>query len=182
MLNNLRAVFFDLDGTLLDTAPDMALALNIQREVHGKEPLPFSEIRPYVSHGAAAMLRVGFGLEPGHKNFDEFRKQYLNIYADNIAVHTELFSGLEELLNTLTESDIAWGIATNKPEFLTIPLLEALNLVIPVMAWSVAIQSNPLNLIPNHSSSQHSRQASSLSNPFMLATPGAILLLVVQLE
>lgn len=50
MLNNLRAVFFDLDGTLLDTAPDMALALNIQREVHGKEPLPFSDIRPYVSH------------------------------------------------------------------------------------------------------------------------------------
>lgn len=128
MLNNLRAVFFDLDGTLLDTAPDMALALNIQREVHGKEPLPFSEIRPYVSHGAAAMLRVGFGLEPGHKDFDEFRKQYLNIYADNIAVHTELFTGLEELLNALTKSDIAWGIATNKPEFLTIPLLEALNL------------------------------------------------------
>lgn len=128
MLNNLRAVFFDLDGTLLDTAPDMALALNIQREVHGKKPIPFSEIRPYVSHGAAAMLRIGFGLETGHKDFDEFRKQYLNIYADNIAVHTELFAGLKELLNTLTESDIAWGIATNKPEFLTIPLLEALNL------------------------------------------------------
>lgn len=128
MLKNLRAVFFDLDGTLLDTAPDMALALNIQREVHGKEPLPFSEIRPYVSHGAAAMLRIGFGLEPGHKDFDEFRKQYLNIYAENIAVHTELFIGLQELLESLNKNNIAWGIATNKPEFLTVPLLEALNL------------------------------------------------------
>ncbi|ACV26309.1 HAD family hydrolase [Kangiella koreensis] len=123
-----RAVFFDLDGTLLDTAPDMALALNIQREVHGKEPLPFSEVRPYVSHGAAAMLRIGFGLEPQHKEFDEFRKQYLNIYADNIAVHTELFNGLQELLEGLHKANIAWGIATNKPEFLTIPLLEALKL------------------------------------------------------
>lgn len=123
-----RAVFFDLDGTLLDTAPDMALALNIQREVHGKEPLPFSEVRPYVSHGAAAMLKIGFGLEPHHKEFDEFRKQYLNIYAENIAVHTELFIGLQELLEDLDKANIAWGIATNKPEFLTIPLLEALKL------------------------------------------------------
>ncbi|MHC9510105.1 HAD-IA family hydrolase [Kangiella sp. M94] len=123
-----RAVFFDLDGTLLDTAPDMALALNIQREVHGKPPLPFSEIRPFVSHGAAAMLRIGFGLEPQHKEFDEFRKQYLNIYAENIAVHTVLFNGLQELLEDLHKANIAWGIATNKPEFLTIPLLEALNL------------------------------------------------------
>ncbi|HEY9030079.1 MAG TPA: HAD-IA family hydrolase [Kangiella sp.] len=123
-----RAVFFDLDGTLLDTAPDMALALNIQREVHGTEPLPFSEVRPYVSHGAAAMLRIGFGLEPQHKEFDQFRKQYLNIYADNIAVHTELFNGLQELLDELNKSNIAWGIATNKPEFLTVPLLEALKL------------------------------------------------------
>lgn len=123
-----RAVFFDLDGTLLDTAPDMALALNIQREVHGKEPLPFSEVRPYVSHGAAAMLRIGFGLEPHHKEFEEFRVQYLNIYADNIAVHTQLFTGLQDLLDTLSNNNIAWGIATNKPEFLTVPLLEALKL------------------------------------------------------
>lgn len=123
-----RAVFFDLDGTLLDTAPDMALALNIQREVHGKKPLPFSEVRPYVSHGAAAMLRIGFGLEPHHKEFEEFRIQYLNIYADNIAVHTQLFTGLQDLLDTLSNNNIAWGIATNKPEFLTVPLLEALKL------------------------------------------------------
>jgi len=127
-MTNLRAVFFDLDGTLLDTAPDMALALNIQREVHGKGPLPFSSIRPYVSHGAAAMLKIGFGLEPQHKGFDEFRKQYLNIYADNIAVHTCLFTGLAELLEKLEQADIAWGIVTNKPEFLTVPLLKALQL------------------------------------------------------
>ncbi|AKE52383.1 HAD-IA family hydrolase [Kangiella geojedonensis] len=124
----IKGILFDLDGTLLDTAPDMALALNIQRELHDLAPLPYSEIRPYVSHGAVAMLRIGFGIGISDANFNAMREQYLHIYSENIAVKTDLFDGLGEFLKELERIGIKWGVVTNKPEFLTIPLLTALNL------------------------------------------------------
>lgn len=128
MKQTITGVLFDLDGTLLDTAPDMALTLNIQRELHELPPLPYSEIRPYVSHGALAMLKIGFGIGNDDKNFEGMRKQYLQIYSDNIAVKTQLFDGLEPILQQLEHQSIKWGIATNKPEFLTKPLLQQLKL------------------------------------------------------
>lgn len=124
----INGVLFDLDGTLLDTAPDMALALNIQRELHDLAPLPYSEIRPYVSHGALAMLRIGFGIDIHDTNFNAMREQYLHIYGENIAVKTRLFDGLSEFLKQLEQKGVQWGIVTNKPEFLTKPLLNALGL------------------------------------------------------
>jgi len=124
----IKGILFDLDGTLLDTAPDMALALNIQRELHDLAPLPYSEIRPYVSHGAIAMLRIGFGININDTNFNAMREQYLHIYGENIAVKTQLFEGLSAFLKQLEKKGIQWGIVTNKPEFLTKPLLNALNL------------------------------------------------------
>ncbi|WP_223669311.1 HAD family hydrolase [Kangiella shandongensis] len=125
---NIKGVFFDLDGTLLDTAPDMALALNIQREHHDLEPIPYSEIRPHVSHGALAMLKIGFGIDINSTNYQAMREQYLQLYAENLAVNTALFEGLAEFLLELEASAIKWGVVTNKPEFLTKPLLNNLQL------------------------------------------------------
>ena len=124
----IKGVLFDLDGTLLDTAPDMALALNIQRDVHGLKPLPYSEIRPFVSHGAIAMLNIGFNIAPQDTNFNAMREQYLHTYSENLAVKTGLFNGLNECLQRLDNTGTKWGVVTNKPEFLTKPLLNALNL------------------------------------------------------
>lgn len=124
----IKGVFFDLDGTLLDTAPDMALALNIQREHHDLGPIPYSEIRPYVSHGALAMLKIGFGIDNNSTNYQAMREQYLQLYSNNLAVNTALFKGLAEFLHELEESNIKWGVVTNKPEFLTKPLLTTLEL------------------------------------------------------
>lgn len=123
-----KGVLFDLDGTLLDTAPDMALALNLQREHHGLKPLPYSEIRPFVSHGALAMLKLGFGINSQSANYNNMRQQYLKLYADNLAVNTQLFDGLDVFLKQLEDADIKWGVVTNKPEFLTKPLLNSLQL------------------------------------------------------
>lgn len=128
MKQTIAGVLFDLDGTLLDTAPDMALALNIQRELHNLAPLPYSEIRPYVSHGALAMLRIGFAIGADDENFQGMREQYLQIYSENIAVKTRLFDDVEDVLQQLEQRSVKWGVVTNKPEFLTKPLLRQLNL------------------------------------------------------
>jgi phosphoglycolate phosphatase len=128
MKPTIKGVLFDLDGTLLDTAPDMALALNIQRELHEMPPLAYSEIRPYVSHGAIAMLKLGFDINTQDTNFNAMREQYLHIYGENIAIKTRLFEGLSEFLVELEKRNIQWGVVTNKPEFLTKPLLNDLKL------------------------------------------------------
>jgi phosphoglycolate phosphatase len=119
---------FDLDGTLLDTAPDMAAALNRLRLEEGRGALPLNAIRPQVSHGARAMIRVGFGLEPGDAQFEELRERFLAIYASDLACHTLPFPGIPALLDGLAQAGIPWGIVTNKPGWLTDPLLETLGL------------------------------------------------------
>jgi phosphoglycolate phosphatase len=122
------AVLFDLDGTFADTAPDMARALNLQLERYGRPPLPFERIRPHVSHGGRAMIRIGFGMEPGHADYERLRREYLDIYADHLAVDTVPFPGIPELIQALEARRICWGIVTNKPAWLTDPLMDALGL------------------------------------------------------
>ncbi|QKT04773.1 phosphoglycolate phosphatase [Ectothiorhodospiraceae bacterium 2226] len=124
----LRAVLFDLDGTLADTAPDLAYALNAVREEQGEAPLPFEAIRPVVSHGARALIELGFGLAPTAAGFEALRQRLLTIYQDNIARHTRLFPGMESVLDTLEARGIPWGVVTNKPARLTDPLMDALGL------------------------------------------------------
>jgi len=124
----LRAVLFDLDGTLADTAPDLAYALNVALQEHGKAPLPFETIRPVVSHGGKALIKLGFGYEPEHPHYETVRARFLAIYADNIARETVLFPGMAELLATLEQSGLRWGVVTNKPSWLTDPLMQALAL------------------------------------------------------
>jgi phosphoglycolate phosphatase len=125
---NTQAVLFDLDGTLADTAPDLADALNATLQARGKSALPFENIRPVVSHGGRAMIKLGFDLDPEDKFYEEIRQQFLDIYLANIANKTTLFPGIPELLTQLEQTDIAWGVVTNKPSWLTNPLMDALQL------------------------------------------------------
>lgn len=122
-----RGLLLDLDGTLLDTAPDMAGALNRLLQENGRAELPFAEIRPHVSHGAAALVRLGFGAgDPGE--FEARRQRFLALYALDLAGRTRLFPGFGEVLARLAAANLPWGIVTNKPTALTLPLLEATGL------------------------------------------------------
>ena len=125
---HLKTVLFDLDGTLADTAPDLADALNTVLGNNGKAPLPFEQIRPVVSHGGIALVRLGFGIEPEHPEFDALRQQLLDVYANGIANKTKLFPGMAELLSSIETAGMNWGVVTNKPTWLTKPLLDALQL------------------------------------------------------
>jgi len=122
-----EALLLDLDGTLLDTAPDMGGALNRLRAEHGREPLPDASIRPVVSHGAMRLVALGFP-EAAGAEFERLRLRFLEIYAANLAIGTRLFPGFEGVLATLESRGLPWGIVTNKPGWLTDPLLEALDL------------------------------------------------------
>jgi len=126
-----QAVLFDLDGTLADTAPDLAHALNATLEAFGRAPLSFEAIRPVVSHGGIALIRLGFGLEPDQPGFEERRQHLLRVYQENICRRTRLFPGMDAVLGELAARGIPWGIVTNKPSWLTDPLLERLPLPAP---------------------------------------------------
>jgi phosphoglycolate phosphatase len=123
----LRAALFDLDGTLLDTAPDMAAALNVLREEQRQSHVEFALIRPQVSNGAAAVVRVGFPAADAEQA-EQLRLRFLDIYALQLADQTRLFRGFDEVLGTLEAHGIPWGVVTNKPARLTEPLLDALKL------------------------------------------------------
>ncbi len=124
----IRTVLFDLDGTLLDTAPDLAWALNELRRRHDLPPLPFETIRPAVSHGGLALIRMGFGLTPDHPDTGPLRQELLGLYRDNIAIRTRPFPGIPELLGSLAAMGLKWGVVTNKPGWLTEPLMQAMAL------------------------------------------------------
>ncbi len=120
----IKAVLFDLDGTFADTAPDLAAALNQVLDEEGEPALPFEIIRPVVSHGGNALIRLGFNFNEQHTDFERLRKRFLSIYQNNISNLTTVFDGIKELLDTLESKQISWGIVTNKPSWLTDPLME----------------------------------------------------------
>ncbi|MFC1748579.1 HAD family hydrolase [Pseudomonadota bacterium] len=124
----IRTVLFDLDGTLADTAPDLAFALNSVLEELGRRPLSYDVIRPIVSHGSNALIYLAFELDPGDEGFDPIRDRLLEIYSSNIARETSLFPGMDTVLETLESHGINWGVVTNKPGYLTDPLMKALGL------------------------------------------------------
>lgn len=121
-------VLFDLDGTLIDTAPDFIRCLNELRQAHGLPALPAPHIRRSVSNGARAMIRVGFGLEPDHPDYLEKHTAFLDLYEAGVAVETTLFEGVDDILKDLEARKIPWGIVTNKPVRFAAPLIEALGL------------------------------------------------------
>ncbi|MHB8453137.1 MAG: HAD family hydrolase [Acidiferrobacterales bacterium] len=127
-MTDIRTVLFDLDGTLADTAPDLGLALNALLHEQGLAPLPYERIRPEASHGARALLRLGFGITPEHPRYDALRHRFLELYAAGLCRETRLFPGISELLAALRQRGLNWGIVTNKPAFLTEPLVRELGL------------------------------------------------------
>lgn len=127
-LQPIACVLFDLDGTLLDTARDMAQALNRLREEQELPALPFERIRSEVSHGSIAMIRLGFDLTPEDPLFSILRQRFLDLYSFNLANETTLFPGMDSTLAHLGIQGIPWGVVTNKPGWLTDPLLRKLNL------------------------------------------------------
>lgn len=128
-MTDIRTVLFDLDGTLADTAPDLAYALNELLREQGRAPLPYESLRPIASHGAKGLIGAGFGLKPGDAGYTELRHRFLDIYAANLTRATRLFAGIPELLAALRARGFNWGIVTNKPKFLTDPLVQQLGLL-----------------------------------------------------
>jgi len=121
-------VLFDLDGTLVDTAPDLGHALNIQRLKYGKTTLTDAEIRPFASHGSRGLLGLGFGITPDDTNFIKMRDEYLDIYESVLTRSPVLFDGMKVTLEAIVAEGLGWGIVTNKPGRFTIPLVKSLNL------------------------------------------------------
>ena len=122
------AVLFDLDGTLIDSAPDLAAAVNYLRLQRGLSELPLAQLRPFASHGARGLIGAGLGVTPEDSDFEELRVAFLNYYEVHSAVHTRLFAGMDAVLDLLERRQIPWGIITNKHERFTQPIIKALGL------------------------------------------------------
>jgi len=142
----IKAVFFDLDGTLADTAPDLAYALNTLRASRGLAPLPLSVTRPVTSHGARGLLGIGFNLGPQDPGYEALRDEFLLLYAANLCRKTALFPGMPQLLSQLERHGVRWGVVTNKVERFTLPLLEQLGLsarTACIVGGDTALRSKP---------------------------------------
>ena len=126
--NKIHTVLFDLDGTLIDTAPDMAAALDLLCDEENQDRLLFSQVRPIVSNGSVALVKLAFGEAIDEQTLERLKTRYLEIYQQHLAVHSKLFDEMELLLQQLEQQKIKWGVVTNKPGWLTEPLMQALNL------------------------------------------------------
>ena len=133
MVGSLKAVFFDLDGTLLDTSEDLGHALNQVRREQGLEDIPQAIIREQVSNGATALVKLGFGPLEDDK-LVPLRQRLLDMYLQHIALHTKPFEGIEELIEQLTRREIPWGIVTNKPQIYTAELMRYFEFASPPCA------------------------------------------------
>lgn len=123
-----KLVLFDFDGTLADTAPDLGGAANVLRVRRGLDELPLDTYRPYASHGARGLLKIGLGLTPEHPGYEEARREFLAEYEQGMTRRTTLFPGIAELLDALRHHGHTWGIVTNKMEYLALPLVAHLGL------------------------------------------------------
>jgi phosphoglycolate phosphatase len=122
------AVLFDLDGTLIDSAPDLAGAANDLRQQHGLPPLPLDSLRPMVGAGARGMVGVAFGVKPGDADFEALRDAFLARYAQRLLEQTAVFDGMHTVLRALEEAGVRWGVVTNKAARFTEPIVDGLGL------------------------------------------------------
>lgn len=127
-MSKICAVLFDLDGTLADTAPDLAYAANSLRLADGVPPLAFEILRPMTSHGARGLIKEAVGLTPDDPGFEHARLRFLSFYENNLCVHSKLFPGIPQLLDGIETRGLPWGIVTNKVEYFALPLVQQLGL------------------------------------------------------
>lgn len=130
----IKAVLFDLDGTLADTARDLGAALNRLLAEEHLPPQPYEAVRPIASHGARGLVSLGFGIDKTHPRFEEYRLRFLDQYDQDFSSYTTLFDGINELLLALDARGLKWGIVTNKPMRFTDRLVPALPFAIPPAA------------------------------------------------
>ena len=123
-----KALLFDLDGTLLDTAPDFLIAINKQLQIHGREPLMGDAIRTSVTHGSIGIIESAYGITQENPKFAVLKEEFLELYLSNIAEKTDFFEGIRQVLDNCAQQGIPWGIVTNKPLRYTAPLLKQLGL------------------------------------------------------
>lgn len=124
-----QAVFFDLDGTLADTAEDLAAPVNAMRCARGLDPMPIESLRPFASMGARGLIGAGLGVEPGHPEFETLRSDFLARYEAGICVRTRLFDGMAEVIDRLDRDGIAWGVVSNKVERYVRPIMSLLGVL-----------------------------------------------------
>lgn len=124
----MNVILFDLDGTLVDTAHDLGLALNMQLERYGKPPLLHEEIWPIASHGTLGLLALGFGISPLDSNFEAMKLEYLDLYESVFTNNPIFLPGIADMLETLDEQNIKWGIVTNKPRRFSVDLIKAVKM------------------------------------------------------
>lgn len=123
-----RAVLFDFDGTLADTAADLSRAVNRLRSARGMAAMPLEQLRPHASSGARGLIAAGLGILPDHLEYNTLRESFLQHYAEKICVDTRLFPGMQDLLSALEARQLRWGIVTNKSSHLTHVLVRELGL------------------------------------------------------
>jgi N-acetyl-D-muramate 6-phosphate phosphatase len=126
-MKRLKAVLFDLDGTLIDSAPDLAASANALRARRQLPPLPLADYRPHGGSGARGMLGVGLGLQAEHPEYESHKQAFLADYATRLLDNTRAFAGVPELLLGLQSAGLRWGIVTNKAVYLAQPLVQGLS-------------------------------------------------------
>lgn len=131
MAKPIRAVMFDLDGTLLDTAPDFVVVLNQLLAEQERPALAAETIRAGVSNGSKALIKLAFAMDEDNEQFEPLRQRLLELYLQNNSAHTRPFPGINALIEQLAAHNIAWGIATNKPALYTLPLMIEMNMQPP---------------------------------------------------
>jgi phosphoglycolate phosphatase len=132
-----KAVLFDLDGTLIDSAPDLGAAADKMRTDRGLASLDYALYRPMAGSGARGMLEVAFGMGPEHPDYEAFKEEFLNNYQQAMTVHSVIFDGVHDMLAHLTHHGLRWGVVTNKSQRFTLPLTAQL----PLFATAQAIVS-----------------------------------------
>ena len=132
-----QAVLFDLDGTLIDSAPDLGASADKMRTDRGLPSLDYALYRPMAGSGARGMLEIAFGMGPEHPDYENFKEEFLSNYEKAMTVHSVIFDGVQDLLLHLQEMGLRWGVVTNKSQRFTLPLTAQ----IPLFASAQAIVS-----------------------------------------
>ena len=137
IFGTVRAVLFDLDGTLIDSAPDLGAAVDKMRTDRGLASMPIATYRPMAGAGARGMLAIAFGMTPEHPDYEQMREEFFVNYEKRLTENTYAFDGVADLIAALNQRQLSWGVVTNKAKRFTVPLTRAM----PLFASAQAVVS-----------------------------------------